>query len=269
MTASWNETLLPKILSKYKLEDIYNDDEFGLFYQSLPEKTLHLKSEKCIGGKLSNSKVRLTALAWQPEMPLAESCQCSLLVNLQNHDAFLGSKICLADTSRKKSWMDCDLFDEWVREIDRKFLAEKRKIALIVDNCPALPKVEGLKAIDLIFLPPNTTLKTQPMDQGIIRSLRARYRTKVIRKYIAAVNAKTPLPKLTVLDAMTMLSAAWNGVSETTVVNCFKKAGICKESQESSVNDDDDPFKLLAEEMNILEEKEILILYPVMLQLKL
>ena len=61
MTASWNETLLPTILSKYKLEDIYNADEFGLFYQSLPEKTLHLKSEKCIGGKLS--KVRLTGLA--------------------------------------------------------------------------------------------------------------------------------------------------------------------------------------------------------------
>ena len=133
--------------------------------------------------------------------------------------------------------MDCDLFEEWVREIDRKFLAEKRKIALIVDNCHAHPKVEGLKAIDLIFLPPNTTSKTQPMDQGIIRSLKARYRTKVIRKYIAAVDAKKPLPKLTVLEAMAMQVAAWDGVSETTVVNCFQKAGICKESQESSITD--------------------------------
>ena len=33
MTASWNERLLPTILSKYKLEDIYNADEFGLFRQ--------------------------------------------------------------------------------------------------------------------------------------------------------------------------------------------------------------------------------------------
>ena len=93
------------------------------------------------------------------------------------------------------------------------------------------------------------------MDQGIIRSLKARYRTKVIRKYIAAVDAKKPLPKLTVLDAMTMLVAAWDGVSEITVVNCFKKAGICKESQESSINDNDDLFKVLAEEMNILRER--------------
>ena len=121
----------------------------------------------------------------------------------------MGQKFALQIPVAKKSWMDCDLFEEWVREIDRKFLAEKRKIALIVDNCPAHPKAEGLNAIDLIFLPTNTTSKTQPMDQGIIRSLKARYRTKVIRKYIAAVDAKKPLPKLNVLDAMTMLVAAW------------------------------------------------------------
>ena len=50
---------------------------------------------------------------------------------------------------------------------------------------------------------------------------------------------------------MAMLVAA----CETTMVNCFKKAGICKESQESSIIDDDDPFKVLAEEVNILREK--------------
>ena len=61
MTAAWNETSLPTILSRYNLKDIYNTDEFGLFYQGLPKKTLHLKGEKCSGGKYS--KVRLTAMA--------------------------------------------------------------------------------------------------------------------------------------------------------------------------------------------------------------
>ena len=57
--------------------------------------------------------------------------------------------------SQKKSWMDGDLFTEWVRELDRKFAAQDRKIALIVDNCPAHPIVDGLKAIEVIFLTPN------------------------------------------------------------------------------------------------------------------
>ena len=61
MTAAWNETSLPTILSRYELKDIYNTDDFGLFYQGLSKKTLHLKSEKCSGGKYS--KLRLTGMA--------------------------------------------------------------------------------------------------------------------------------------------------------------------------------------------------------------
>ena len=72
-----------------------------------------------------------------------------------------------------------------MRMLDRKFVTEGRKIALIVDNCPAHPDVPGLQAINLIFLPPNTTSRTQPMDQGVIRSLKAHYRSILVAKQIA------------------------------------------------------------------------------------
>ena len=61
MTASWAQTHLPTILSRYDLRDIYNADEFGLFYQQFPTKSFYLKGERCAGGKFS--KVRLTGLA--------------------------------------------------------------------------------------------------------------------------------------------------------------------------------------------------------------
>ena len=60
--------------------------------------------------------------------------------------------------------MDGVLFEEWLRELDRKFESQGRKIVLVVDNGPAHPDVTGLKAINLQFLPPNTTSCTQPMD---------------------------------------------------------------------------------------------------------
>ena len=60
MTASWEQTHLPTILSRYESRDIYNA-EFDLFYQQLPTKSFHLKGERCEGGKFS--KVRLTGLA--------------------------------------------------------------------------------------------------------------------------------------------------------------------------------------------------------------
>lgn len=59
--------------------------------------------------------------------------------------------------------MDENLFSEWVKEIDRKFAAQDRNIALIIEECPIYPIVEGLEAIELIFLPPNTILKRNPI----------------------------------------------------------------------------------------------------------
>ena len=60
MVAPWEQTTLPTILSKYDLNQIYNTDEFGLFYRTQPNKSLHLKIENCVGGK--HSKLRLSRL---------------------------------------------------------------------------------------------------------------------------------------------------------------------------------------------------------------
>ena len=51
MTSSWWKTYLPTILSRCDLKDIYNADQFGLFYLALPTKTMELKGEKCTGSK--------------------------------------------------------------------------------------------------------------------------------------------------------------------------------------------------------------------------
>ena len=61
MTAPWTETTLPTIFPRYALKDIFNADEFGLFYQSLPNETMHFKGQKCSGRK--HSKLCLTGLA--------------------------------------------------------------------------------------------------------------------------------------------------------------------------------------------------------------
>lgn len=147
--------------------------------------------------------------------------------------------------------MDSKLFEEWVCGIDKKMELEGRKIALVVDNCPAHPHVSNLKAVKLTFLPPNTTSKTQPMDMGVIRSLKARYRRSLIRKMIRAVELKKPLPNISILDAMLMLQEAWSDLPADVIANCFKHAGISAEAQERAVNDEDDPFFNLQEENDV------------------
>ena len=244
MTAPWTETTLSTILSGYPLENIFNADEFGLFYQCLPNKTLHLKGEKCSGGK--HSKIRLAGLAagnaYGERLPM-------FVIGKANKSRCFKGVINLPCRYRaqRKSWMKAELFEECVRQLDRKFSAANRKIALIIDHCTAHPHVEQLNSIELIFLPPNTTSHTQPMDQGIIRALKAKYRSLAVRKLIAALEKKNPVPTISILSAMTMLEKAWNAVSNKTFTNCFKKAGISEKDVEKVLNDEDDPFAGLDE----------------------
>ena len=249
MVAGWWETSLPTFLSNYELKIIYNTDEFGLFYQCLPNKTYQLKSEKCSGGKLS--KIRITSLA--AANALGEKLPMFVIGKAKKPRCFKNIRFLPCRyRNQRKSWMDGVLFEEWVREIDRKFDAEGRKIALVIDNCPSHPDIANLKAIKLFFLPPNTTSQTQLMDQGVIRSLKAIYRKHVVRKIIQCVDRNKSLPKISLLQGMQMLVSAWDAVTTKTVVNYFRKSKISVESQNAAVTDDDNPFKELEEEIENL-----------------
>ena len=51
---------IPKLVHKYDAKDIFNCNETGLFFKSLPGKSLTLEKEECKGGK--KSKERCTIL---------------------------------------------------------------------------------------------------------------------------------------------------------------------------------------------------------------
>ena len=103
MINSWSEITLPTILSNYKLEDIFNADEFGLFYQCLPDKTYHLKGEKCSGEK--KSKFRLTEMA--AASAIGEKLPMFVIWKSKNPRCFKNVKHLPCEyKSQKKSWMN-------------------------------------------------------------------------------------------------------------------------------------------------------------------
>ena len=183
---------------------------------------------------------------WEKNFPCMLLEKVLILVALK-HTKSLPCKY----TNQAKSWMDSDIFTCWLKELDRKMIAEGRKIKMIVDNCPAHPHVEGLQAVELIFLPPNTTSKLQPMDQGVIRSLKAKYRSALCL-YINRIESGQELPKISILDAMKFLVQAWNRVTKDTVQNCFKRAGISKDAQADAVEEIDYRFKSLQSDLDEL-----------------
>ena len=213
------------------LENISNVDEFGVFYQCLTNKTLYLKGEKCSGGK--HSKIRLTRLA--AGNAYGERLPMFVIGKANKPRCFKGVRnLSCRYRAQRKSWMTAELFEEWVRQLDQKFSTANRKIALTIDNCRTHPHVEQINSIELIFLPPNTKSHTQPMDQGIICALKAKYRSLAVRKLIATLEKKNPVPTISILSAMTMLEKVWNAVSTKTFTNCFKKAGISEKEVEKN-----------------------------------
>ena len=104
--------------------------------------------------------------------------------------------------------MDSILFEEWIPETDAEFTKEKKKVALIIDNCPAHPMINNLKSIELVSLAQNTTSKLQPMDQGVIHSLKAYYKALALQRLVVAIDKGKDLSVFSILDAMKMLDLA-------------------------------------------------------------
>ena len=57
------------------------------------------------------------------------------------------------------------------------------------------------------------------------------------------------------LEAMTLLIAAWECFSQETLMNYFKKAGKSPESQVQNQPDYNDPFKLLDAQLEDFQDK--------------
>jgi len=81
--------------------------------------------------------------------------------------------------SNKKAWMTGDIFSYYLKECNKQLAKEKRHILLTVENCPALPP-DQTEFIKLVVLPSNTTSVLQPMDQGIIKTLKVKFRKKLV-----------------------------------------------------------------------------------------
>ena len=253
MTSSWSETTLPTILSNYKLENIFKADEFGFFYQCFADKTYHLKREKCSGEK--KSKVRLTGMA--AASAVGEKLPMFVIWKSKNPRCFENVKHLPCEyKSQKKSWMNSEIFEEWIRKLDRKFRANDRNIALIIDNCPAHPPISNLTNFQLVFLHPNTTSILQRMDQGVIRSFKAHYRGRVVRLLCRALEKIEPCLKISILQSMKILVDSWEVVSKEAIINCFRKAGITPAVQQAAISDSDDPFKDLQESLNDLRKAD-------------
>ena len=247
---------LPKLLEEYSPNDVYNGDETALYYKGIPDRGYASKKVELSGGK--KQKDRLTVLVCT-NMTGTDRKKLLVIGKSKQPRGFPSdpSRLPVVYRHSENAWMTSKIFTEYLRNWDRSLRLQGRSILLLVDNCSAHPKVDGLAAIRLEFLPPNTTAAIQPCDQGIIRNLKCHYRSalnSIIISELDADEGKTAsevASRIPVIRALHLIYDAWHAVKPQTISNCFRKAGFAKEEENAVAPDQ--PQEEEEEEFQMLE----------------
>ena len=158
--------------------------------------------------------------------------------------------------------MQIDIIEKVLEKLNYIMKLENQNVLLFLDNAPVHPEnlVEKYTNIKIVFLPKNTTSCLQPLDAGIIKNFKVKYRKKLLRHVIARISndcsASDIAKEVDILQAITWVAAAWKEVSETTIKNCFAKCGIVQQVVENDESELDDEFAELFKELTEMNEAE-------------
>jgi hypothetical protein len=240
----WVSSKLPQLLVGYKPEDIFNGDEFGLFWKLLPNRSFTIKGQKFRTGKRSKDRISVFICA---NSLGTEKFKPIVIGRSREPRCFRGkASLPVVYKYNRKSWMTSGIFTEFLQNLNKKFKIQNRKIALILDNCPAHPYV-AMSNIKLVFLPPNTTSRLQAMDLGVIFTVKSHYRQQFVRRLCAIFESTKRFDdkSIDLYESIIILNNVWKDLSENVIKNCFQKSGLvfdeqmhCEESDQSVKNNE-------------------------------
>ena len=139
---------------------------------------------------------------------------------------------------------------------------ENRNVLLFLDNAPVHPEnlVGKYSNTKIVFLSRNATSHLQPLDAGIVKNFKVKYRKKLLRHVIAGISndrSASDIAKVVkIFEAITWVAAAWKEISETTINNCFAKCGIVQQIVANDKSELDDEFAELFKELTEMNEAE-------------
>lgn len=223
----------------YSLEQIFNCDETGLFHKLLPRKTLAGHFEKSADGrKTQKDRVTISACAnasGDIKLPLV------LIGKSKNPRCFKHiSRDHLPVTyyNQPNAWMNTVIFSDWFHHkfvpIVQEKLREKGlddRAVLLLDNCSAHPNEEDLTSSDgkvvAKFLPPNVTSLIQPMDQGVLESVKRRYKKKILEELVLQNDRGVPVMDyvrgINLLVVSDKICTSWDEIKATTLRLSWRK----------------------------------------------
>ena len=233
---------------------MWNIDETGCFWKTLPDKGFAQKTKQCKGGKKCKQRV---TVAFVVNAAGESETQPIVIGSSENPRCFKGinkSKLPVKYFSQPKAWMTGEIVDKVFSEVNKQLKSKGRSVLLLMDNAGCHPEdLNGKYSnIKVAFFPPNTTSVLQPLDLGIIKNFKVQYRKLLMRFILAKIDqcssASEVVKSITILLDTRWIAEAWRNVSSDTIRKCFRKAGIlnCDFSLvQPLLSVEDDPFEEL------------------------
>jgi hypothetical protein len=126
--------------------------------------------------------------------------------------------------NNKKAWMIGATMEELLNMFNAKMKKENRNAILSLDNATCNPNMK------ITWFPANATTVLQPMDMGVIYTLKSHYRRFLMQSLISNVekadSSYALARSVSVLDAANRIGLAVKKIKAETVKQCFAEAGF-------------------------------------------
>ena len=232
------------------LSQIYNADETGIFWRSMPKNTQIRRGEENASGKKS-SKERLSVLVGSNAIG-EHRLKLAVVGKSKKPRAFVGliieRDLPVIYYHSNKAWFNSAIFSNWFSNhfvpVVRIYQEEVLKISpdevraiLILDNAPAHPSEDILSSKDgkikVLFMPPNTTSILQPMDQGVISAVKRHYIRRYLDEVLVVIDDElvdnrgertlANIKRYNIRSAIFNFAAAWQDLRPSVLANSWKK----------------------------------------------
>uniref|UniRef100_A0A5S6QAI5 HTH CENPB-type domain-containing protein n=1 Tax=Trichuris muris TaxID=70415 RepID=A0A5S6QAI5_TRIMR len=210
---------------------VYNADETGLNWKALPSRSLIARSPK-------RRKERVTVMVCANALG-TNRIPLYLIGRAKTPRSFKNTKKPLVEYGyQRMAWIAVQLFKDWFIKIFIPEVMQLKKTGRTLpeiafsDNAPAHPSAKYLNMVDefvtVKFLPPNVTALIQPMDQGVIGTLKRHYRKQLLRQLLLAEDntVQTVMSfykKINVRDCCYMAAQSWSFLTQSTLRNSWNK----------------------------------------------
>ncbi|XP_008104049.2 tigger transposable element-derived protein 1 [Anolis carolinensis] len=225
----------------YIPQQVFSCDETGLFWRKMPRRTFIMAEEK---SKPIKDRLTLALCA-----NASGDCKIKPLLvyhsessrDVKSHTR-IEEKLQVMWRANPKAWVTREFFVQWVNLVFgpgvKKYLLGNNlplKALLVLDSAPAHPPdledyiLEEFNFIKVLFLPANTALILQPMDQQVTSNFKKLF-TKHLLRHCFEVTENTNLTlrefwkdHYDITTCVGIIDMAWEGVTRRSLNSAWKK----------------------------------------------